>query len=137
VAFFVGLGVDQDYFEARRWFEEAAEQGCAVAKSWLGEMLWNRWGGKENKMRAEELWRESVEEVEERALVGDVLAQHRLGKCYLHGRGTLQNNVEAHRWDHAAASCTRQLSSTSLVIMQTWIAEVWRKGRKRLSSGGI
>jgi TPR repeat protein len=103
VAFFLGLGVDQDYFEARRWFEEAAEQGCAVAKSWLGEMLWNGWGGKENKPRAELLWRKSFEEVEDRALEGGVLAQHRLGRCYFHGRGVAQNFVEAHRWDKKAA----------------------------------
>jgi TPR repeat protein len=103
VTFCVGLGVDQDHFEARRWCEEATEQGCAVAKSWLGEMLWNGWGGEENKKMAEELWRESVAEVEERALEGDEVAQHQLGRCYFHGRGVAQNHVEAHVWDKKAA----------------------------------
>jgi TPR repeat protein len=103
VAFFLGLGVDQDYFEARRWFEEAAEQGCAVAKSWLGEMLWKGLGGEENKPRAEELWRASFDDLIERAREGDVLAQHRLARCYFHGRGVAQNFVEAHVWDRTAA----------------------------------
>jgi TPR repeat protein len=72
VAFFVGLGVDQDYFDALRWFEEAAEQGCAVAKSWLGELLWNGSGGIEkNEKKADELWRESFDDLMEGAQEGD------------------------------------------------------------------
>jgi TPR repeat protein len=45
----VGLGVDEDFVEACKWFEEASEQGCAAAKSWLGEMLWKGSGGEENE----------------------------------------------------------------------------------------
>jgi TPR repeat protein len=103
VAFFVGLGVDEDYFEARGWFEEAAEQGDAVAKSWLGEMFWNCLSGEEDKPRAEKLWRESFDDLMERALEGDEVAQHRLARCYFHGRGVAQNFVEAHVWDRTAA----------------------------------
>jgi TPR repeat protein len=103
VAVLVGLGVEQDLSEARRWFEKAAERGDTVGESWLGEMRWNGSGGEENKTTAEKLWRESFEEVEERALEGDVPAQHRLGRCYFYGRGVAQNHVEAHRWDERAA----------------------------------
>jgi TPR repeat protein len=103
VVLLIGLGVDQDQSEAHRWFEKAAERGDTVGKSWLAEMLWNGWGGEENKTRAEELWRESFDDLMERAKQGDVLAQHRLARCYFYGRGVAQNYVEAHRWDKRAA----------------------------------
>jgi TPR repeat protein len=103
VVLLIGLGVDQDQSEAHRWFEKAAERGDTVGKSWLAEMLWNGWGGEENKTRAEELWRESFDDLMERAKQGDEVAQHQLGRCYFHGRGVAQNYVEAHFWDKRAA----------------------------------
>ena len=39
--YYHGLGVEQDYKQAKEWFENAAEQEQADAQYQLGEMYWS------------------------------------------------------------------------------------------------
>ena len=82
VALHLAFGTDRNPSESLKLFEEAANAGDAVAKSWLGEMRLKTG----QKFEAESLWLQSIEGVRKRAEEGDAIAQHQLGNCYYYGR---------------------------------------------------
>ena len=82
-----GLGVSKDYKEAVEWYQKAAEQGHARARSHQSNL-------------------ESVlkfEECRSRAQQGNVKAQNNLGWMYENGRGVAQDYKEAVKWYRKAA----------------------------------
>jgi uncharacterized protein len=92
----VGKGVDQDFFEAFKWFLKAAEQGHARAQFELGLLYENGHGVEQNKEVALQWFLKAAEQ-------GDADAQYELGQAYRCGKGVDQDFFEAFKWFHKAA----------------------------------
>ena len=57
-----GKGVEEDYAEALKWYNKAAEQGHNQAQFYLGEMYANGVGVKQNQVKAKELFNKSCKQ---------------------------------------------------------------------------
>lgn len=103
--FYLGLmyqeyrGVPQDYAEAIRWYQLAADQGNARAQYNLGNMYESGKGVLQNYLEAFRFYHL----VAEQGHASPALAQYRLGSMYQNGQGVTQNNVLAHMWYNIAA----------------------------------
>jgi len=86
-----GWGVEQDYREARRLFEEAAAQGDAGAMNNLG-IMWVEGRCGEQSYEEARRWFEAA------AAGGNVEAMNNLGMLYEKGLGVEKNISEASRW---------------------------------------
>jgi TPR repeat protein len=87
---------DQDFQEAIRWYQWAADQGHAGALNNLGAMHAHGWGFPQDAGKAANYYREAAE-------VGLATAQANLGFCFLHGDGVDQDDAEAVVWLTSAA----------------------------------
>jgi len=92
-----GRGVTQNYEEAVKWFQLAANQGYAVARNGLGWCYSHGRGVKQN-------YEEAVRLYELAANQGYAAAQSNLGRCYQEGRGVKQNYEEAFKLFQLAAN---------------------------------
>lgn len=86
-----GLGVEQNYNTAFRWYLRAAEQGQPVAQGKLGLMHYYGLGLKENHEEAVHWFRMAAEG-------GDVDAASVLAALYADGDGTASDPAEAYYW---------------------------------------
>ena len=87
-----GIGVEQDFLTAKRWFEKAADKGDKVALYNLGSLYYNGGTGIEKDYNtAFELSLKS-------AYMGYAMAQKRLSYLYANGEGVQENKKEAERW---------------------------------------
>jgi TPR repeat protein len=97
---FTELGIDalhaQDFDEARKNFEAAAEIGNARALYYLGTMYAHGRGTKKDEARAVEFYRRA-------AKAGNPSAMNNLGLMQMNGTGTPRNEAEAVRWFTSAA----------------------------------
>ena len=83
-----GIGVEQDFFTAKRWFEKAADKGDKVALYNLGSLYYN--GGtsiEKDYNTAFELCLKSAE-------MGYAPAQERLSYLYANGEGERGRNKD-------------------------------------------
>ncbi len=80
-----------DYAEARKWFQKAADQGNIEAKKELGWLYKNGEGVNQNFSKALQLFEEAAEE-------GNADAQTALGLMYDNGEGVPQDYEEAAEW---------------------------------------
>ena len=110
-AYDTGRGVEQNYFEAVRWYRLAAAQGNQRAQSSLAEIylfglpgipIDRAEGARYSKMAAEQ---------------GDPVAQKNLGFLYKEGEVLPQSDVEAVRWFRAAAASDHAPAYFSLGLM--------------------
>ena len=85
-----GIGVEQDFFTAKRWFEKAADKGDKVALYNLGYLYYNGTGIEKDYNTAFELCLKSAE-------MGYAPAQERLSYLYANGEGVQENKKEAER----------------------------------------
>ncbi|HSF67554.1 MAG TPA: tetratricopeptide repeat protein [Nitrospiraceae bacterium] len=92
-----GVGVPQDYRQAKEWFEKAAAQGHAGAQFNLG-MLYLQGTGAPQSSRMALFWFERAAEQ------GDAMVFAKLGWMYVQGRGVLQDFVQAHKWYNLSAA---------------------------------
>ena len=81
-----GQGVGQDFKEAAKWYQKAADQGDADAQYNLGLMYDNGEGVKQNKKEAVNWYRKA-------AVQGLAGAQWWLGTMYRDGEGVVQDRV--------------------------------------------
>ena len=87
-----GLGVEQSYLEALKWYRVAAEQGLVMAQYHLGVLYEIGQGIAKNHATAIE-WYQGA------ALQGYGPAQNNLGSLYLRGGWGIETSpVEAHAW---------------------------------------
>ncbi len=86
-----GLGVNQDFAEALKWYRRAVEQGNAKAQNNLGNMYYKGSGVNQDYAKAVELYRKSAEQ-------GNAIAQLNLGNIYYKGDGVRQDYSEAVKW---------------------------------------
>ena len=81
----------QDYKTAHRLWLPLAEQGDALAQTYLGVMYAKGGGVAQDYKEAVKWWRPSAEQ-------GDAYAQFNLGVMYYEGLGVPQDYEEAEKW---------------------------------------
>jgi len=92
-----GVGVQQDYAEAAKWYRKAAEQGFAWAQTALGFKYQEGTGVPQDYAEAAKWYRKAAEQ-------GFAWAQFDLGSEYELGVGVPRNYVLAHMWFNLAAA---------------------------------
>ena len=92
-----GVGVPQDYRQAKEWFEKAAKQGHAGGQADLGTLYLQGAGAPQSAQMAVFWFSQAAEQ-------GDVLAFAKLGWMYAEGRGMLQDLIRAHMWYNLSAA---------------------------------
>jgi len=92
-----GLGVPQNYGEAKQWFEKSAKQGHSGAQVNLGTLYLLEHGVPQSDQMALFWFRQAAEQE-------DVLAFAKLGFMYTNGRGVLQDFIQAHMWYNLSAA---------------------------------
>jgi len=102
----LGLGVPQDYVEARKWFLKAAEQGHADAQFNLGLLYNNGHGVPQDYVEARKWYLKAAEE-------GHASAQSNLSFLYLNGQGVPQDFVTAYAWMNIAAAQGNEMAKRS------------------------
>jgi len=93
-----GLGVEQDYKEAVKWYLKAAEQEYADAQRNLGVMYQNGLGVEQNAQEAHKWCRKAEKWYRIAAEQGDAAAQRGLGVLYFLGIGVEPDFKESIRW---------------------------------------
>ena len=94
--YFYGIGVNQNYRQAAKWFNRAAHQGHARAEAALGMMYVQGFGVSQNYETAARLFQHAASQ-------GLDAAQNQLGMLYAQGKGVDQNLDEASNWFQQAA----------------------------------
>jgi len=92
-----GVGVPQDYRQAKEWFEKAAKQGHVGAQANLGTLYLQGAGAPQSAQMAVFWFSRAAEQ-------GDVLAFAKLGWMYAQGRGVLQDFIQAYMWYNLSAA---------------------------------
>jgi len=92
-----GQGVEQDFKEAVKWYQKAADQGYAPAQHNLGVMY-------ENGQGVEQDCEEAVRWYQKSADQGYATGQSNLGVMYENGEGVPEDNVTAYAWHNIAAA---------------------------------
>jgi uncharacterized protein len=86
-----GRGVEQDFAEAKLWFEKASAQNQPDALYNLGLMYANGEGVAQDYAQATKWYRLAADR-------GQIDAQNSLGIRYKRGEGVAQDYVQAHKW---------------------------------------
>ena len=89
--YYEGTGVAQNYNEAFKCFQKAADNGVTGAYTWLGVMYYNGQGVAQNYQKAFLWTKKAAENGAADAYVG-------LGVMYCKGQGVAQNYGEAIQW---------------------------------------
>ena len=92
-----GYGVEQDYAQARDWYEKAAAQNYSKAEHNLGIMYQEGHGVPQSDAKAAEWFKRAAEH-------GEPAAQNNLAVLYVRGNGVRQDLAEAARWAAKAAA---------------------------------
>jgi hypothetical protein len=92
-----GAGVAQDYAEAARWYQQAADQGNTMAQNNIGALYEHGLDVAQDYGEAEQWYRMAADQ-------GYALAQTNIGVLYFHGWGVPQDYGEAMRWSQMAAA---------------------------------
>jgi TPR repeat protein len=95
--YYQGQGVQQDYKEAMRWYDLAADEGDADAQLNLGIMYEKGQGVLQDDKEAAKWYRLAVEQ-------GNAAAQINLGAMYVSGQGVPQDYIQAHVWFNLAGA---------------------------------
>ena len=94
--YYEGTGVAQNYNEAFKCFQKAADNGVTGAYTWLGVMYYDGQGVAQNYEKAFLWTKKAAENGAANAYVG-------LGVMYCNGQGVAQNYNEAFKWFQKAA----------------------------------
>ena len=94
--YYEGTGVAQNYNEAFKWYQKAADNGVTGAYTWLGVMYYNGQGVAQNYGEAFQWFQKAVDN-------GDAVAYCWLVSMYYNGQGVSQNYGEAFKWTKKAA----------------------------------
>jgi TPR repeat protein len=92
-----GVGVPQNYRQAKEWFEKAAKQGHVGAQAELGTLYLQGAGAPQSAQMAVFWFSQAAEQ-------GDVLSFAKLGWMYAEGRGVRQDFIQAHMWYNLSAA---------------------------------
>ncbi len=92
-----GQGVEQDFKEAVKWYQKAADQGDANGQTSLGFMYANGEGVEQDFKEAVKWYRKAADQ-------GDASAQYNLGLMYYNGEGVPIDRGVAYVWYSIAAA---------------------------------
>ena len=92
-----GMGVAQDYVEARKWYLKAAEQGLANAQFHLGGLYYQGHGIAQDYVKTRKWYLKAAEQ-------GYAKAQFNLALLYVNGQGLVQDYTMAYVWYSLAAA---------------------------------
>ncbi|MDO8909261.1 MAG: tetratricopeptide repeat protein [Pseudohongiella sp.] len=107
-----GVGVDQDNFEALRWFTLAAEQNNSNAQYNIAVMYLNGIGVIKDQEQAVEWFLKAADN-------GDVSSQFTLGIILFNGQLNVpQNTAEAYKWFTLAGAGGHQTAAANAVLLQ-------------------
>ena len=102
-----GRGVNQDYYEAVKWYRKAAEQGHAGAQKNLGICYYNGRGVTQDYYEAVKWYRKAAEQ-------GNANAMSWMGYFFENGEGVTKNLQEAIRWYKLGAEKGEDFSKKAL-----------------------
>lgn len=105
-----GRGVEQDFFQAVKWYELSATQGNELSQFRLGFMYAEGKGVAQDDRRAVELYLLAAEQ-------GVVAAQNNLGVMYDAGRGVKQDYRKAVKWFRQSAKQGDEVAQYNLGLM--------------------
>ena len=108
--YYIGKGVEEDFKEAVKWYQKAADQGNAMAQSNLG-LRYASGEGVEQDLKEAVKWSQKA------ADQGDAYAQYNLGAGYYEGKGVEQDIVTAYAWCNIAATNGNQNAKNSQVVV--------------------
>jgi TPR repeat protein len=91
-----GLGVAQNYSQARQWFQKAAKAGNATAMANLGMLYRDGSGAAGDYDKAREWFQKAAD-------AGNTVAMNNLGWLYANGRGVARDYDKAREWCQKAA----------------------------------
>lgn len=107
-----GTGVDQNNFEALRWFTLAAEQGNSNAQYNIAVMYLNGIGVVKDPEEAVQWFLKAADN-------GDVSSQFTLGIILFNGQLNVpQNTAEAYKWFTLAGAGGHQTAAANAVLVQ-------------------
>ncbi len=89
-------GYEVNFDKAAEYYRKAAEQGHALAQTWLGYCYEKGHGVEQNDNEAAAWYRKGAEQ-------GDASGQSNLGLCYENGLGVARDYKEAVKWYRKAA----------------------------------
>ncbi|MDL2274864.1 Sel1-like repeat-containing protein kinase family protein [Desulfosarcina sp. OttesenSCG-928-G10] len=89
-------GEKQNFSEALKWYQRAAEQNNAAAQTNLGVMYQKGQGVRQNDAEAAKWYQRAADQ-------GSAVAQTHLGHLYQQGGGVEQSDAEAMKWFEKAA----------------------------------
>jgi hypothetical protein len=107
-----GLGVAQDYGQARAWYEKAALESNPIAEAKLGVLYYVGLGVAENRTRAAEWFQKAGDQ-------GDAHSAMTLGEMYLAGDGVPLSRFEAYIWFTIASELGSQEAEEPRVKLAT------------------
>jgi TPR repeat protein len=108
--FMYGLGVSQNYQEAARWYERAAERGCADAQFMMGFLYEHGNGVRRDYRRALEYYRAAANQ-------GHFTAANNLATLYIHGLGVPKNIGTALKWYQFSAEHGNAVGQCNLATL--------------------
>lgn len=100
-----GLGVEQDFEKAKKWYGRAAEKGNAEAQFNLGALYLTGSGLKQRNFQKAREW------FEKSALQGDAGGMAMLAVIYGDGIGVPKNYLIAYKWANIASGLGHEKSS--------------------------
>ncbi len=117
----LGMGVNQDYAEAAKWYRKAADQGVADAQYHLGLCYGLGQGVSLDYIEAAKWYRMAAEQ-------GNPNAQYNLGVMYHNGEGVPQDSIQSYKWFNLAAiggdgKAIEQRNKTANVLTSDQLAE--------------
>lgn len=126
-----GLGVPQDYGQARAWYEKAALESNPIAEAKLGVLYYVGLGVEENRTRAAEWFQKAGDQ-------GDAHSAMTLAEMYLVGDGVPLSRTEAYIWYTIASELGYREAEEPRIKLASEIpgaeinaalerVEVWRK----------
>ncbi len=117
-SYYHGNNVKQDYEEAFKWFQKAANLGEPSAQFNVGMMYAAGTGVKQDLTEAAKWYRKSAEQ-------GKASAQLNLGMMYISGRGIRQNIEEGKKWLTKAAEQGDMTAKANLswLVQQGYVKE--------------
>ncbi len=125
-----GLGIEQSYIEALKWYRAAAEQGLVMAQYHLGVLHEIGQGIARNHATAIEWYLRAAQQ-------GYGPAQNNLGSLYLRGGRNIERSpVEAHVWfslaeDQNFPGAKEMRMNAEMLLSREEISEAERLARER------
>lgn len=124
--YFEGIGLSQNFVEANKWWQIAANQGDADSQYNLGMSYNLAMGFRKDDIKAAMWWTKAAEQGESRS-------QYMLGNCYKHGRGVPKNDIIAYKWNLLAAAQGSSGAKQEMIVIENYLTSDQRALAQQLA----